>query len=75
MDKASDFESEDCGFKSHRGCLRNNYTLLQVIKSGNMAQQLSLYSLNHNKVVFTISGDTWISSANDNLTSKNKKPA
>ena len=33
MDKASDFESEDCGFKSHGGCLRNNYILLQFIKS------------------------------------------
>ena len=46
MDKASDFESEDCGFKSHRGCLRNNYTLLpylyQFIESGNKAQQPSL---------------------------------
>ena len=28
VDKASDFESEDCGFKSHRGCLPTNYTLL-----------------------------------------------
>ena len=42
MDKASDLESEDCGFKSHRGCLRNNYRLLQFIKIGNMAQQPSL---------------------------------
>ena len=72
MDKASDFESGDCGFKSHRSCLRNNYTLLQFIKSGNMAQQPSLYSLNPNKVVFTIYRDTWISPTNDNLTSKNK---
>ena len=42
MDKASDFESEDCGFKSHGGCLRNNYILLQFIKTVNMAQQPSL---------------------------------
>ena len=26
MDKASDFESEDCGFESHRGRFRTSYS-------------------------------------------------